>query len=186
MKGPQGRTRSGRTGTASAALCVAIVATAAAVPACATQSIDFHRVETGEVLTQGVVIRAADGSFQYTTGQPFATAWTAQNCPIEPTTSNWNLAPGAKPVVVQTPYSKTPLYGLFAFCPAPEASGQPSGRSHGIQIPRQYVAETSGGRVTFVTDGVDHDWSYRSDSGEVASAKSWPTWILWLSERPLR
>lgn len=154
--------------------------------ACGAQTMELRRIEEGQILTRGVTIRAADGSFQYVSGTPFPASWTAENCPVEPTTSNWSLAPGAKAVLVSTPHSPRELHGILAFCPTPNRRDQPSGRSYGIEVSAEVVSNTSGGRVAFATEDLNHSWTYVSRAGTTETRERWPTWILWVSERALR
>jgi hypothetical protein len=144
----------------------------------------WRAVERGDVLTPGVTIAAADGSFQYRSGEPFVPTETASNCPIVPTTRNWTEVSGRLTrVSVRHPRVSAPLYGLLAFCPIP-ATQQPSSQSHGVQIPDYRVEQTDGGRVAVVYDDVQYHWRYYDGHG-ISAVESWPSWILWISQQPL-
>ncbi len=154
---------------------------------CHSRPFQFHRVDTAEILTPGVTIRAQDGSFQFVAGRPFPTPWNTSNCPMEPRANNWNLVGDeGKRVTVYHPASPKPLHGLLVFCPIPPASSQPGGRSHGIQIPDSYVDRAAGGLVSVVYSDVNHHWTYLDSEGKKQTADSWPTWILWLGDRPFQ
>lgn len=149
-----------------------------------TQSFEFHRIDKGDVLTPGVVIKAEDGSFQYAYGQSFDTPWTGTNCPRLPGANNWSLADGARRVTVIHPAAQNPLFGLLVYCPVPPSWGQPSSRSHGIQIPDTYVNAARDGLVSVVYDVVEYQWTYKDPGGNAEDFSEWPAWILWLRDRP--
>lgn len=156
------------------------------VGGCARETMGLARIPEGDVLTSGVTIRAVDGSFQYTEGSPFPTPWTAEDCPAIPTTRNYDLAPGAKAVVIRHPLARWRVHGLLAFCPVPAGSAEPSARSHGIQIDPARIEAATDGLVSVAWDTVGHTWNYVDDDGEIARIEHWPSWILWLSDRPIR
>lgn len=153
---------------------------------CAREKMSLARVPEGDVVTSGVTIRAVDGSFQYTQGSPFPTPWTAENCPAMPTPRNYDLAPGAKPVVIRHPLARWRVHGLLAFCPVPAGTDEPNARSHGIEIDPARIEAATHGQVSVTWGMVGRSWNYVDDDGEPLTLEEWPSWILWLSDRPIR
>lgn len=132
----------------------------------------FRPVPGAVVATDGVTITAEDNSFRLTAGQPFTPPFSqGDNCLLAPASDNYGqaIATGARPVVIDLANGRR-LYGLLSLCGAPVTATDPATRSYRIQVPEDYIAATSGGRVSMV---------FEPFTSGAPSAKAW---ILWLSE----
>lgn len=154
-------------------------------------------VSSGLIDRPGIVIAAEDGTFQLESGKQFvppvqSDCWGVLGYEQEATVSlgsfNWgatvkvgDLALARRhckgvPVRVTVPGRKSPLYGILvmnkinAHAPASVAT-----KSYLIDVPDTYVTAAAGGQVSVVYE------TYESRSGTLV-----PTWVLWLSDKPLQ
>ena len=153
--------------------------------ACSSQKpFKWTAVERGEVMTPGVVIQAADGSFTLRAGQPFVPPMPATNCPTSPAPRNWDtVKANATKVIVHHPAASAPVHGLLVFCSVPP-NNEPQGQLHTLKISEDRLPQTAT-MESVVWDDVAYDWEYRDDAGDMSQVSSWPTWILWMSQQPL-
>lgn len=84
------------------------------------------------------------------------------------------LAIGAKKVMVHTPYTETPLYGVLLLNPIPSQAAGPEARSYAIRVPVNYVAQAKGGNVSVVYEAAPITGSHLRAY----------TWVLWMSDIP--
>lgn len=140
-------------------------------------------IETGQIVTPGVEIRAVDGSFTLKSGErwepPFEsiTDWDDQGEMYrEGATGKYDFALNdlrAKKVMVKTPYLEKELYGVLLLNKAMGDCNSPVTRSYQISIPESYAKMALNGQVSVV-------YEYYS-CGDNPAIK---TWILWLSDVP--
>ncbi len=140
-------------------------------------------IPSGVVESRDVTISASDGSFRLEgprADQPppmFRTPFSVQcNHLGRLSPAAWKTAGnlGARPVEIIVPGRQRPLYGVLALCKAHPNDGSAAARSYRIVVPKDRVAQTSGGRVSYVYE-----------LGAKVAGRSWATWVLWLSESPL-
>lgn len=146
-------------------------------------------VASASIATEGVSIRAADGTFTLEAGRGFEPPFFGR-CYNLPAPEERALAPaavvegaaaaearGARRVEVRVPGRDRPLLGLLLFCEAPVAGIGPSARSYRLSVPDSYVAQAEGGRVSVVYERVRR-------RGRDGSERWWYGWVLWLSDQP--
>ncbi len=143
---------------------------------------DFLLVPNAEVVTDGVVIEAEDGSFRLVAGQPMESPFWTYDCPALPILENHGLAKrlGAKPVKITHPSSPRPLHGLLALCPTVPEAFPGLKQSYRIVVPAEKVQAAAAGGLSFVAQPSGYSQAYFT--GFMADL---PTWILWISPAPL-
>lgn len=148
-------------------------------------SVPTHPMRAGMVETEGVTIRAADGSFTLTAGEQFLPPFQNRCYDVPLATEDrltdeghaQALALGARRVDVVVPGRDRPLFGLLLLCDVPDTASGPGSRSYRITVPPEYVDAATGGRISAVFERVT--WT-RADG----STPWWYGWVLWLSDAP--
>lgn len=140
-------------------------------------------VKLGYINTEGVEIRAEDGSFSLESGDSWAPPFRStadygdqEKFQNEKLTGLYDFALNhlrAKRVLVKTPYMEKELHGVLMLNEAFGGCSSPVTRSYQISIPEEYVEKALNGKVTVL-------YEYYDCEG-LTSAK---TWILWLSDVP--
>ena len=154
---------------------------------CGLLAVPTHPIYAGMVETEGVTIRAADGSFTLQSGQSFETPFTGRCYSLSQREFDAlrpeNLvegtaigqARGAHRVDVLVPGRDRPLFGLLLLCDVPNSASGPASRSYRITVPQEYVDAAAGGRISAVYERVNFT------GGQVGW---WYGWVLWLSDAP--
>ncbi len=159
-------------------LFLSFVLVAASLFGCSTS---FHAVRTGTLSPEVQRIAAADGSFTLTPGAEFAVPYAAgpaspRICTAESTDIPAEAFEVGRRVEVTVEGRAEPLHGLLVFCDVPDSATGPGSRSYLVRIPPDFVAATSGGRVSVVFE----------PAGARGGSREYKGWILWLAEYPLR
>ena len=133
--------------------------------------ITYSYPEIVTVDTNGVVIKAVDGSFQLTRGEVYNTPFFSGFCPNEPTTLDVDstLQGGGQRVIVSHPGIDQDLYGVLAFCGLPNTLSGAVMRSYLVQVPQEYVDATSANRVSVVYEPVGDQARSCSNTCEYAN-----------------
>lgn len=149
-------------------------------------------MERGIIATPNVTITAEDNSFTLVSGTEFKP-------PFQVNTSNMIakiikkyrkggsavmredygefLNEGARRVMVNVAGKQ--LYGVLSLNTMLDGAYGPASRMYQIEIPQEYIAGASGGRVSVVFENVDvQDPKHGSLTAQA--------WILWLSDMPIR
>ncbi|HLV23726.1 MAG TPA: hypothetical protein VKY36_02965 [Moheibacter sp.] len=138
-------------------------------------------VNYGNITTQGVVIKAEDGSFVLTSGDTWTPPFqSSMKDPDDHTvlgskiTTRYDFAMelDAKKVKVKTPYMEKELYGVLMLNKAIEGCKSPVTRSYQISIPEEYVQKALNGQVSVLYEYYD------------CGKRTAQSWILWLSDVP--
>jgi hypothetical protein len=160
----------------------------ACAPGLEHSPIATHPVASGTLATEGVTIRAADGSFTLTAGQRFTPPYqnrcydlradqrsALQGDITEAFATGDEL--GARRVLVDVPGREQPLLGLLLLCDMADSATGAGARSYHIEVPGEYVSAASGGRVSVVFEHVQVN-------APEQGLYTWYGWILWLSDQP--
>ncbi len=146
--------------------------------------------------TEGVVIKAVDGSFEWVSGNdyklPATTSyfdWYTTGAALNIKTTDFSKVneTNAVKVMVTTPYTSKPLYGMLQFSKIiTECKDKaPETRSYYIQVPEQYVRSAQGGKVSVMYESYMCISGYYSNGVKATNEHGYSTWVLWLSDRPL-
>lgn len=146
-----------------------------------------NAIPMGVIETEGVEITAEDGSFKLTSGEvwtpPYQNSTAGSNFNTDQISViesyRWAHERGAKKVRVKTPYLDKELYGLLLLSKVFEGCSGPATRSYQISVPRSYVQDALGGRISAV-------YEYYGPCGPYAQLPAFEgkTWVLWLSDIP--
>lgn len=148
-------------------------------------------VKTGTLENKDIRIVAADNSFEFKGGQDF-------NVPFQ--SDIWNstkgleagklveqydiaLSLGAKKVLVYVQGREQPLYGVLVLSPIYAAAYGPGARSYLLSFPAEKIKSASNGNISVMYEKVS--WRKSWIDGRT-SDHNWFSWILWLSNSPLR
>ncbi len=140
--------------------------------------IQYRDVPQGMISTKGVTIAAEDGSFVLKYGETFNTPFSGKLTWLDfypPKSESFDLcSPTGSCVKVRVTVAgkKKPLYGYLNFSKMQPSSTGPGSRSYLIEIPKRYIDEASGGRVSVV-----YEWV------KLGTLKH-TGWVLWLSDVP--
>lgn len=146
-------------------------------------------IPVGVIATEGVTITAQDGSFELTQGEmwnpPYQNDATGHNFNKEQTNvlDAYKLAyyyMGAQKVRVKTPYIEKDLFGLLLLAKVPYGCDDPTTRSYQISVPRNYVQDALGGRISVVYEYYGPCGPYYRNVDDFQGK----TWVLWLSDIP--
>jgi hypothetical protein len=158
---------------------------------------EFSPNSSVSIGTEGVSIKAIDGSFEWVYGNdyqipqglPLSGFGTSDYSALSIKTTDFNKIKNAIKVMVTTPYSNKPLYGMLQISKINNECKDktPETRSYYIQVPEQYVRSAQGGKVSVMYE------SYKCISGQYSNGtkpsssyeQGYSTWVLWLSDRPL-
>lgn len=146
--------------------------------------------------TEGVVIKAVDGSFEWVSGNdyklPETTSyfdWYTTGAALNIKTTDFSKVneTNAVKVMVTTPYASKPLYGMLQFSRIiTECKDKaPETRSYYIQVPEQYVRSAQGGKVSVMYESYMCISGHYSNGVKATNEHGYSTWVLWLSDRPL-
>lgn len=137
-------------------------------------------VPLGKITTDGVTIRAEDGTFNLKSGDiwtpPFQNNLSSELNSKKDLTNFHSKAMelGAKKVRVKVPYQSEELYGILYLSQVSDKCSSATTRSYQITIPNNFVIAAKNGRVSVL-------YEYYS-----CGRKQPKTWILWLSDMPFR
>jgi hypothetical protein len=154
------------------------------------------------LLTEGVKIRAADGSWEIVGGgEPVPVAAPVVEPLDDPAAleQDMNLyktvaGPGAVPVLVETPGRDKPLYGVMSFrgiYDTAKSSGVK--RVYRVQVLPERIEQATGGRVSLSYEPYDYElgitWDHGNENGcvrdELKEDRTAAAWVLWMSDAPL-
>jgi hypothetical protein len=132
-------------------------------------------VPDGVIATEAVTIASIDGSWKISSNTRFHPPFYSNDCPDTPTTDNYAEGEGwgASRVMVWYPGFTEPLFGLLSLCKVSPYYKGAASRSYQIDVPKQYIDATDGGRISVVYE--QYPW---------AAGRNLPAWILWLSRTP--
>ena len=136
----------------------------------------WSQVGSAFIATEGVEIRAEDGSFHWKAGEVFtvrrqvSVAWWKKS----PPKASYDCS-NCEMVRVKVPGRTKELYGQMRFARMhPDATG-PGARSYRIEVPQKYVNQAMDGQRSVV-----YEWVKHTDGAKQTS------WVLWLSDLPIR
>lgn len=145
------------------------------------------KVPEVNLATPNTAIVAEDGSFKIGSGMSYRTPfqvycdlWGYKSAtPENRIRSEYKTAlrHGGRRVRVTVPNSQQPLYGVLTFCLLNDKAYGPGSRSFYIQIPESYANEATDGRISVI---------YELVSSRQFTDDAQYSWILWLSDAPIR
>lgn len=163
-----------------------------------------RQIPNGFVTTEGIVIAAEDGSFSLMGGSDFT-------APFQVDSFNWSdhsckefltfrddvrnayktaLALGAKKVKITVPGLDKPLYGVLLLGMYKKDCSGPEIKSYRIEVPQKYIDGALQGRVSVIYEKMSCDfiWKLKGSFSEncFVVKDSWYSWVLWLSDMPIR
>jgi hypothetical protein len=154
------------------------------------------------LLTEGVKIRAADGSWEIVGGGEPVPVAAAVGEPLDNPAAleqDMNLykvaaGPTAVAVLVETPGREKPLYGVMSFRGIYD-SARSSGvkRVYRVQVLPERIEQATGGRVSLSYEPYDYElsitWDHGNEAGcvrdELKEERTAAAWVLWMSDVPL-
>lgn len=148
-------------------------------------------VKMGALENKDIRIVAADNSFEFKGGQDFTvpfqsslwgnTTGLTENKLVEQYDIALRL--GAKKVLVYIQGREQPLHGVLALSPVIGASYGPGARSYLLSFPADKIKSASNGNISVMYEKVG--WRESRIDGRTTD-HYWFSWILWLSNSPLR
>lgn len=143
-------------------------------------SVKMQPINYGNITTEGVQIRAVDGSFNLSDNGTWTPPFQCDGKLDDVVDVGNNvtrsyehaLKLGAQKVRVKTPFLDQELYGVLALNGAAEECKSPVTRSYQIAVPEEYVQQALNGQVSVLFE------YYNCHKVNIKS------WILWLSDVP--
>jgi len=160
------------------------------------------------VVTQGMTIRAADGSWGLVGGTNDQPPFVQRSYPHYSFDdvigmADAFVAAGAQPVYIDYPGMDEPLYGVLSLMPVYESGDYGAQRTYKIELPADKVHSATGGLVSVVYSRYVYEEPITAEDMRVYDHLSWDTWthedhrrgyshaswgaaswILWVSDAP--
>jgi hypothetical protein len=142
------------------------------------------------VATDGLIIKAADNSFQLESGKVYDTPFAAQSHNINLHLAQKNVTPyyleamenfNAAPVIIQYPGREDPIYGVLLISYLFPGVLGPAAASYQLEIRPEDVNALTGGNIVAVFENYQTSESYSYEDQKLVPK----SWILWMSNVPL-
>ncbi len=156
--------------------------------ACGSAGYLAQSVPLGFIATEGVEIRAEDGSFVLKSGEqwkpPFENISSHEMHRSNADMINFHREAldnmGARKVRVKVPYQSEELYGVLLLSKIYSGCTGAETRSYRITIPESYYRQAQNGKISVL-------YEYYSQCGElIGTDLRAKTWVLWMSDVPFR